>query len=224
MTESVGATTDTPDRTEARETPTRRQGPLYQAVNAAIGRLQRGGGDRRDVATLAALRRADPTEVLAEPTVWEITLGDLPVELRSRGEDPSYAERAIYAALVLYAIHQAPGGRDMHISGRRGRLGSAVRELGFARSQDSTLDVAVQRRFHVMATAASFDQTIYHLRQLITQLKAADIPLDYASVADDLAQLQRPGGPERVRSRWGRQLHAVPPAGPATTSENGDPS
>lgn len=198
---------------------------LYHAVNAAIGRLERGNGDRRDVATLAALRRADPTDVLADPAVWEITLADLPAGLRSDGDDPSRSERAIYAALVLYALHQSPSGRSMHVAGKRGRLGSAVRDLGFARSQDNKLDAAVQRRFHVMATAATFEQTIYHLRQLVSQLKSADIPLDYGALADDLLQLQlRAGGPKLVRSRWGRQLHAIPRVDAAPSPENGDPS
>jgi CRISPR system Cascade subunit CasB len=158
-------------------------------------------------ATLAHLRRGlgkAPGEV---PEIWDITLESIPRP--GHGDVPSPQEHAAHAALTLYALHQQSRTTPMHTRGRS--LGMAVRAL--ARSQDATGDAdrekAVRRRFDAVATATSFSETTHHLRGLISQLRAADIALDYGRLADDLERLQRPGGPKAVRLQWGRDYHRL---------------
>jgi CRISPR system Cascade subunit CasB len=129
--------------------------------------------------------------------------------------EPSTAEHAIHAALTLYALHQQSKSAQMHQSGVS--LGQAVRRLGQAQaSEEATL-----RRFHALGTASSFEELVYHLRGLVTQLRGATppIPLDYGQLAVDLRQLQAATRAPAVRLRWGRDYHRRPTSEKTTTSE-----
>lgn len=164
------------------------------------------------VATLARLRRCDPAAVGTDPLVWEATLGNLPDSLTSASSDlPTPAERAIHAALVLYALHQQSGNQPVHHVGVR--FGTAVGRLARARAVDEELDTAVVGRLRHAAMATDFDGHLHHLRGLI-QLMRAETPaiaLDYGLLAVDLWHLADPRHDSgNVLLRWGRDLHQRP--------------
>ena len=168
-------------------------------------------------ATLARLRRCDPGAVGAEPSVWEITVGGLPDELRW-DDTSSPAEQATHAALVLYATHQQSNQTPVHVSGAR--LGGAVRRLAEVRGHNGESDESSIRRLHQVVLANDAPGRLYHLRGLITLLRseAEPIPLDYAQLAVDLWRLFDPKqDSEHVVARWGRDLHNRPRA---TTGES----
>ena len=174
-------------------------------VDARAADLQRRfHGQRRDsaaVAALARLRRGvgkKPGDVL---DILEFTLPDEP----GRGAAASYEEDAIHTALTLYALHQQSQGERMHQRGRG--LGAALRALH--KGDDATLPEPLRRRFQVLGTAESFTEVTHHLRGAVQVLRAAGVPLDYGLLADQLVDWRHPGGPSRVRLRWGRDFYRI---------------
>ncbi len=171
--------------------------------------------DSTAVATLARLRRADPGDVGAEPLIWAVTLGDLPDVLTHFGdrrpENPTPAERALYAALVLYAVHQQSRDEAAHKAGIS--FGRAVGELARARAIGEELDAGTVSRLHQAALATDFDGRLHHLRGLIQLMRAErqGIGFDYGLLAVDLWGFADPyQDSNTVIARWGRDLHARP--------------
>ncbi len=190
---------------------------LRGVAAARVSRLQEGAlADRSEaVATLARLRRCDPAAVGTEPTVWAITLGDLPAELTEyssgRPNEPTAAERALHATLVLYAMHQQSQGQGVNLSGVS--LGRAVGQLARARAGGDEPDSSVMNRFHQVALANDFEGRVYHLRGLVQLMRAENppIPLDHGLLAVDLWQLaDKYQDSNKVLTRWGRDLHYRP--------------
>jgi len=161
------------------------------------------------VRTLAVLRR-QRSSAAADPEAWEALFDNIPAVLIGKSDEPSDAERALHLSVVLYAVHQQGRPTPVHQSGAT--LGSAVRRLS-----DNATDAASVRRFKTLGSASSWAEIAHHLRGLVTQLRGAQIPLDYGLLAGDLFWLQRPATADRVRRRWGRDLHRV------TTEENSTP-
>lgn len=166
-------------------------------------------------ATLAKLRRAIGSSPGADPTVWEVMFADWPTELHSSSDDPTLDERAAHAALTLYSLHQQSKRQSrMHRGGRS--LGLAVGEL----SRTMATPDAVRRRFDALSTAGSFREVLHHGRGLVTQLRGADISLDYGLLASHLRRLQRPQTADQIRLRWARDFYRrSPSAGPTPPSQ-----
>jgi len=154
--------------------------------------------------TLAALRRRIGQRPLSTTEDWEV-LQHLPPELRGTRDEPNSAERAVYCALALFALHQQ-GRRDgsMHVNGVG--LGQALHTLAVRSSPDGGVSGAVLRRFQALGAADSFDSSLRHLRGLVTQLRGKSVALDYGQLALDLWNLQSPRLRDRPRVRWGRDF------------------
>lgn len=202
--------------TETPSDPTRAQ-LLRQLMAARIGRLQRAYLDRsaKDnagaVRMLAQLRRCALDDPGGDPRVWELTLGDVPERLRGRGDELSPAERAIHAALVLYATHQQSKTEAVNAQGVG--LGAAVRSLAEARGRDGALDESVIERFRQVLLAGDRGGRLRHLRSLVSLMRAETKPiaLDYPRLAEDLWRIFDPDQDHtRVVTRWGRDLHNRP--------------
>lgn len=163
-------------------------------------------------ASLARLRRAVNRRPGADPEVWQETFDGFPPALMGAGDEPSRFEFAAHAAITLYAIHQQSQRLPMHQQGFG--IGGAARRLGVA---TDSID-AVLRRFQTLGTATSFDETVYHARALLTQLRGARIPLDYARFAVDLANIQDGRRADAVRLSWGRDYYRI---GPGTQPSTG---
>lgn len=177
---------------------------LARHIDARIRKIQRIylEGHRPLVAgTLARLRRAVATEPGSDPWVWNEAVDGLPAELVGRGDTASPGERAAYAAMTLYAVHQQSKSMPMHQTGPS--LGRAVQRLGMPEGAGGA-SAAVKRRFDALMTSTTFSELQHHARGLIQQLRAADIALDYGRFAEDLRILQDPAIANTVRLRWGR--------------------
>lgn len=182
---------------------------LRTAVRETVTSLQRRIlAEHRDsdaVVRLARLRRAVTSEPGSAPQVWADTLGALPDELIPSGKwsdgSPTDYERAAHEAVTLFAVHQQSRSTAAHQTGIS--LGAAARRLAKATGRDES----VRARFQAVATAESAAGVSYHLRSLITLLRAEGIPLDYSQLAVDLRQLHGRNGADRVRLRWGRDFH-----------------
>lgn len=185
---------------------------VEEEVRKRVGSLQHAylRDDADAVAALARLRRCAVDEPGADPTTWEVTLGGLPDALKG-GENISHAERAVHAAVVLYAVHQQSNTAPMHQA--RIGLGSAVQMLANVSGQDGAPDQGSIRRLHQVVLATDPSGRLYHLRSLITLLRSQPTPisLDYGRLAADLYRLFDPKqNSNSVVARWGRELHNRP--------------
>lgn len=182
-------------------------GATASALQSAMQDPRRESSARAQLARLRRVSIDDPSE----PTVWDVTLRGLPDELRGNDDGPSRAERAVHAALVLFAVHAQSATHASHARGVG--LGRAVRNV----AGDEAPDGPVTKRFHAFATATTWTQRLHHLRGLITLMRSHNVAVDYGALAQDLYQVQWPGGVERARLQWGRDFHRIPNQ---TTQEN----
>ena len=214
------STETVPASSDAAPTPryARRRTPFGGHVAATVTDLQTRLLERRDssaVASMARLRRAAGQPPGSEYTVLSLTavpdryVQDVP------GDEPTCAEWAKHTALTLYAAHQQSVGAPMHVDGIG--LGSAVSRLARVASSPA----AVRRRFSALGATLTYDAAVYHIRGLTSLLRQHRIPLDYGLLADDLVEMQRPTGRERVRARWGRDFYR---AFSSTATEDTDPT
>ncbi|MCR1781134.1 type I-E CRISPR-associated protein Cse2/CasB [Nocardioides carbamazepini] len=183
---------------------------LERFVQAQAARLRKGyEADRGSVvAELARLRRALPRGGITPPEAWEILARDFPEELRGGGDAPSTYELAATSALSFFALHQqSKRKQSMHRRDDKHRLGRAAHTLMLRNESDG-----VRRHMQALVRAGSFDAVLEHLRALVTQLRAAEIPLDYAQLAVDLQDVQHPGRIHRARERWSRDFHRPIPS------------
>lgn len=172
---------------------------VEQYVRARLRRWQGEKNEHLLRAELASLRRGIGRRPGELPELWGLLLDELPEELMSRTGEPTYAEWAVSGALTLYALH-SQGAREAHADGQS--LGRALYILAC----DDRLE-AVQRRFSAFATARSMPECMHHLRGLVSQLRSAEIPLDYVRLAGDLYEFQTHDGAARVRLRWGQDFY-----------------
>lgn len=191
--------------------------PWIAIANATVGRIiplqqgytrtPRSPGAVRD---LAKLRHADINSPGTDPDLWELTLDALPESLQGHGSEPaSPAERAVHAALVLYAIHQQSRPEPMHR--KNVGLGQAVRSLSQKRSGGQEWDPGTISRFQHLCRAQSSAIRLENLRGLITLLRSESVGLDYGRLASDLWSIES-GNSDRTVLSWGRQLHRMEPA------------
>lgn len=192
---------------------------LARYVVGKVERIQAGLVDQQSSAakaTAARLRRALTRPAGSVPEVWEITLGGLPENLIGHGDVPSPAEQAAHTALCLFAVHQQSRSERMHQSGWG--LGRSLRILHQRTGGSDALDSGpLIRRFNALSTADSLEEMLWHLRGLITQLRAEGIPLDYGRLVRDLYSYSVPEYRDAVRLRWGRDFYTYRPEAPGAS-------
>jgi len=182
----------------------RRRRPFGDDVAKDVAKLQSAfiNDAPAAIATLARLRAAAGTLAGSRLDILGVTA--VPTEFLPRrlADDPEPVEHARHAALTLYAVHQQSShDRGMHRDGYG--FGQAVALL----AAQSPSKEAVRRRFVAMGTAATFAEALHHCRGLVRLLRDKRIALDYGLLADDLREFQAPGGPDKIRSLWGREYH-----------------
>lgn len=194
------------------------QNPRYAVQTFVTGRIHGIQEDylsptRRSVGArkLAALRHAATKEPGSTPDTWGIEFEGMPAQLAGRFDWPSVGEYAVHGALTLYAIHQQSQSAEMCVLGWEHNLGAAIRRMI---GRDPTRYESLQngelpRRFAALVTAESFSETMHYARQLVQQLRAASIPLDYGLLAQQLYDLQNPYRADAVRLSWGRAFARV---------------
>ena len=67
-------------------------------------------------------------------------------------------------------------------------------------------ETPIFKRFSAAVQAPTFDGLLVHLRSLVSQLKSAGIPCDYAKLAEDLFLWQDSYRRSSVMRDWGRQF------------------
>ncbi|RKT54137.1 type I-E CRISPR-associated protein Cse2/CasB [Saccharothrix australiensis] len=181
--------------------------PVGVEVHALIQPLQEGVlADRAAaVAALARLRRGVGKPAGSVQEILQYTVSDA-FAGPDAGDEPTPAETAAHVALTLYSLHQQSRNNRMHQRGFG--LGRSLRML-HPTEFDTTIP-PVLRRFQTLGSSQSLEELVHHLRGAVQLLRPAEIPLDYAALADDLLWWQRRGGASRVRLRWGREFFRTP--------------
>ena len=162
---------------------------------------------------MAALRGAIAREPGEVPEVWELTQVKVP---DNAGDAPTWEEIAVHTAMTLYAVHQQSRTVPMFRPGVG--LGRAAREL-VGRDEENP---SAQKRFNALVTSTTVAELRHHLRGFVSQLRARDIALDHAMLADDITRFQRPNGAKQVRLAWARQYYSLSPAGDADATPRTD--
>ena len=139
------------------------------------------------------------------PELWDLTLDGRPGYL---GDEPTRGEKAVHGALTMWALHQGSNTRPMHDTSDRPRsFASAIRVVAQGQSGDKRAEeTPIYRRFSAAVQAPTFEGLLVHLRSLVSQLEAAEIPCDYAGLAADLFTWQDPRRRTSVMRNWGRQF------------------
>ena len=172
--------------------------------------LAKMSGSSNESATrslLANLRRGIGEKPGSVPALWGITFDGLPESLCGTDTSPSRAEWAVHTALTLYALHQQ--GKEMKhqpMHQKGATLGKSLRKL----INNDEEEKRVKRRFDAAATSDSLEEFSHHLRGLIQLLKSQSVPLDYASLAENLYWFQSPDQRDMVRLGWGRDFYRIP--------------
>lgn len=174
-------------------------------MDKKLHRLQQGYLRRTPTAKadLAMLRNIDPANDEQLVMAWESAFDDAPAQLMGRGDAPTATERVVVSGLHLYAVHQQSLAIPMHELGRG--LGTAIRTLANPTDSDNR-EKPVMRRYHSLSSATEYAEIMHHLRGLVSQFRAAKIPLDYAQLTRDLYLLLNPETRTRVRLAWARDL------------------
>lgn len=195
---------------------------VARVVDEKIGRIQ--AGYLRDSslarATLARLRRLDTPGGGSWMVVGEELFSDLPFADYPEREQ----ERALLSvktALKLYAIHQQSKRKPMAVFSsadepRRGSFGSACHAITFSAKGSSNGSPAdergakgVRRRMAVAEAASDFGGLETALRTLVRQMRAAEVPLNYGTLARDLYLLQHDWAREGVFMEWAKDYYAL---------------
>lgn len=196
---------------------------LKHVAASRIATLQEGylANQPAAVRSLAELRRTDPAKPGSNPQVWAATLGHLPDVLTHLGgrttDEPTPSERALHAALVLFALHAQSQRAAVHAQPADGdrsiSFGAAVGRLARARAQDEEMDASTVRRLQRAALATTIPGRLEHLQALVRLMRGENPPIafDYGQFAVDLRELFDPyRDTNRVLVRWARDLHARP--------------
>lgn len=208
-------TTDPPQRRPRPRSRSELGDYVASVVSGLQSRLLRERPDPAMVGALARLRRAIGREPGSDYNLERYLF--VPDRLISYlpPSQPADAEYAVHDAVTLYALHQQSQRQPMHVSGAG--LGVAVSIL----VNKSASPDGVRRRFSALGTADTYQEAVYHLRNLTTMLRTHEVQLDYGLLADDLLQLRKAYGRAKVRAAWGREFYRHRPE---PGSAAGDPA
>lgn len=190
--------------------PTEDKPSLKRIVNSAIMKLQPQvtgarthdqGPARARMATLRSGVGRSPGDVpLAWGEVAEEVLPDFPPQW-SYGDQATAEERAAFTALTFWALHQQSQEKPMH-AGRMEREYNFGHSVGRLASEEESK--SIKSRFDALLLNSHGRSTHQHLRSLIQLLRAHEIPVDYARLAEDLRDLELPQRRRNILLRWGR--------------------
>lgn len=157
----------------------------------------------------AQLRSALGKETGSIPAIWDLTLDG---EYEGSSDAPTPEEKAVHGALTLWARHQGSNKRQMHDSSEQPRrFASAIRVVAEKQRGDKRAEeTPIYRSFSAAIQAPTFEGLLVRLRSLVSQLGAAEVSCDYASLASDLLDWQKPHCRISVLRKWGREFARTP--------------
>lgn len=162
--------------------------------------------NHKNVALLAALRNSIGKPLAKAREVWPFLFEHLPESFLSCTAKPTYEENAIFTTLQIYAICEQGMSHSTKCDEKyRGSMGKS---LSTGRSSDSEKNKALDRRFNAMITASTYDEFVYHLRQMVRIVRSkATMTINFSKLAEDLYRYQK-NGQSGVCFRWATDYYA----------------
>lgn len=191
---------------------------VFNITSKIVNNIGRDPKSSRSKAILAELRNSIGREYSQTIGVWPILYEYLPERFMSKDGALSNSEKAIITALQLYSIHQQ--GKDSNVDvwaqkGEWNNIGHSIKTL--RKGEDTT---AIDRRFNTLITSSTFDELIYHLRQMIRLLRReSGSKVSYATLANDLYKFLN-GSDEAIKVSWGKGYYSQSSRDENTKEEN----
>lgn len=171
---------------------------VYGTMSAILARLNSPQEQKNLPGDLAAIRNSVGKDYDEATEIWHILFPLIPQEYLGNGP-LTYEEKALVAALQLYAIGQQ--GSNKMSSEKSGNFGSSLRRIRDEKS------AALDRRFNTMLTSTTFDEFTYHLRQLFKLEKSKDtFTVNFPALAEDLFWYQN-GRDKQICLKWAREYY-----------------
>lgn len=158
-------------------------------------------------AALANLRNSIGKPLSQSVEIWPLMFEHLPEEFLGRGQSESKKEITILTTLQLYALYR----QGKNAPARESAQEIAYKNIGYSLSALRRGDnaVAMDRRFNALITSATYDELVYHLRQMIKLLKSktsGEAAIDFGRLAQDLYGFLI-GRDESIRLIWARTYY-----------------
>lgn len=185
---------------------------IEQVTSRIIEQLYNNGD--MDKAALAALRSTASLDGSRAQKVWPIFLANMKEEWLSKNGKQTYAEKAIFAAVRMYAVHQQAN--DVCVYAKKSKDANEDSGVEFFealnRLKNSDLETALNRRVEALLGSTNIQAVIDQLTHLmqIVKGKKTGVKIDYARLASDLYRFQF-GYQEanQVRLHWGEQYYRL---------------
>ena len=177
-----------------------------------VGWLQKHRNEARTKALLAALRKTVAKSPGEAVDTWDFEFSGMPDNLRGVGSNPATeGEWAIHLAISLYALHQQSQEQDMYQvcdfdGGQYWGFGHAVKRLVFKGEDGQNEQGQMPSRFAALVTSETTEELAHYARQIVQQLRANSITVDYGRLAGQLYWYQSPMRSSRVSLEWAREF------------------
>ena len=147
---------------------------------------------------LASIRNSIGKDLETATEVWPIIFPIIPQEYLGNGP-LTKEEKAVLVTLQLYAIGQQ--GSYKMVSDDSKSIGSSLQRI---RNVESA---SLDRRFNTMLTATTFDEFVYHLRQIFKLGKPNHaFSVNFPALAQDLFWYQN-GRDKQISLKWARDYY-----------------
>lgn len=172
---------------------------VYGTMKTILAYMNSPQEQRNLPGNLAAIRHSSGKNLEEASEVWPILFPFIPQDHLGEGAlNPK--EKALLVTLQLYAIGQQ-GSNKMMNDEKGGSIGSSLQLI---KDKEST---ALDRRFNSMLTAATFEEFIYHLRQIFKLGKSkSEFSVNYPALAEDLFWYQN-GRNKQISLKWAKDYY-----------------
>lgn len=194
---------------------------IEKTTERIISQLYNHGAQDMDKAALSALRSSSSIDSYRAQKIWSVFLSNLDEKWLSRTGKATGAEKAIFASIRMYALHQQT--LDYCVFARKQFFSSAgantesglelFEVLDYLR-QDEKIREALDRRIQALLGTINFSSAVDQLVHLIQIIKGKlkkekyAIRIDYACLAGNLYKFQMGyRQANEVRLRWGEQYY-----------------
>lgn len=168
------------------------------------------GNGSPNKAVLASIIDAASFTSPRSQAVWPIMFKYFTPDMMSTSGKPTYAEKAVYAALRFYALSQQ-GNEELTYakwSSSSDSKGATLFQILAKMRQNPDNKDSLDRRIQPLLKVNNIDRVTKDLTQLVGMVKTSNFsqPIDYALLASDLYSFQfNYEAANRIRVRWGQQ-------------------
>lgn len=175
-----------------------RKTSVYEAVNTILLQVDEQKGNRNLAGDLAIIRNSAGKNLEDSSEVWPILFPLLPREFLGNGP-LTYEEKAVLVTLQLFAIGQ---------QGSNKIFNDNTKSFGWSLNQIKGEDTkALDRRFNNLLTSTTFDEFVYHLRQMFKLAKSKkSFSVNYSALGEDLFWYQNSKS-KQICLNWARDYY-----------------